>query len=140
MGTPAGFWVRVVAAVVDTLILTVAVVALVALIFSENYLASSDMSWGDLLAFLLDSAYFTVAVAAWRTTIAKRLLGLYVVRADGSRVGVGRALARSLATYLSAILLGFGFLMVAFRRDKRGLHDLICDTRVVRMRRDEATR
>jgi uncharacterized RDD family membrane protein YckC len=140
VGAPAGFWVRVVASVVDSLILTVAVVALFALIFSENYFASSDLSWGDLLGILLDGVYFTVAVAAWRTTIAKRLLGLYVVRPDGARVGVGRALARNLATYLSAVLLGFGFLMVAFRRDKRALHDLICDTRVVRARRGEGPR
>ena len=46
----------------------------------------------------------------------------------------GRALVRALATGLSAIILGLGFLMVAFRKDKRGLHDLICDTKVIRRR------
>ena len=139
MGTPAGFWVRVLASAVDTVILTAVVGALVALIWSESYFGGDEVSWGDLLAALQDVAYFTVAVAVWRTTIAKRLLGLYVVRSDGTRVGVGRAFERNLATYLSAALLGIGFLMVAFRRDKRGLHDLICDTRVVRSRPGEAT-
>jgi uncharacterized RDD family membrane protein YckC len=57
---------------------------------------------------------------------------LYVVRTDGSRVGIGRALARYLAYVPSAIILGGGFLMIAWRQDKRGLHDLICDTVVIR--------
>lgn len=137
MGAPAGFWVRVVASVVDAIIVTAVIAALVALIWSENYFANADLSWGDLLGILLEGLYSTVAVAAWRTTVGKRLLGMYVVRSDGARVGVGRALGRYLAFYLSAALLGFGFLMVAFRRDKRALHDLICDTRVVRVLRTD---
>ena len=63
--------------------------------------------------------------------MGKRLFRLYVVRTDGSRVGPGRALARHLASLLSMLILGIGFLMIAFRQDKRGLHDLICDTVVI---------
>lgn len=86
----------------------------------------------QLVGLLLGGLYFTVGVAVWRTTIGKRALGLYVVRPDGSKVGVGRALARYLSYSLSAAILFVGFLMIAWRRDKRGLHDLICDTYVVR--------
>ena len=38
---------------------------------------------------------------------------------------------RTLCYSISFLILGIGFLMIAFRKDKRGLHDLICDTKVV---------
>ena len=60
--------------------------------------------------------------------------GLKVVRPDGSPVGVGRAFGRYFAKMLSAMVLWIGFIMVAFEPEKRGLHDMICDTRVVRTR------
>ena len=43
------------------------------------------------------------------------------------------ALRRYLACYVSAIPLGFGFLVAALRRDKRALHDLIAGSRVERL-------
>lgn len=85
-----------------------------------------------LVTLILQLVYFTVAISGWSTTIGKYLMGLYVVRPDGSRVGPGRALARYFAYLLSALLLFVGFIMVGLRQDKRGLHDLICDTVVVR--------
>jgi uncharacterized RDD family membrane protein YckC len=32
------------------------------------------------------------------------------------------------------IILCIGYIMIAFDSEKRGLHDMICDTRVVRQR------
>ncbi|WP_418640526.1 RDD family protein [Sulfurimonas sp. ST-27] len=42
-----------------------------------------------------------------------------------------QAITRSLAYIPSLLLFGLGFLMVAFRKDKRGLHDLIAGTIVI---------
>ena len=81
---------------------------------------------------LLGVLYVTVGVAVWSTTGGKRVLGLYVLRPDGSKVGVGRAFARYFAHTLSAMVLFTGHLLIAIRKDKRGLHDLICDTVVVK--------
>ena len=85
-----------------------------------------------LVTLILQLVYFTVAISGWSTTIGKYLMGLYVVRPDGSKIGPGRALARYFAYMLSALLLFIGFIMIGLRQDKRGLHDLICDTVVVR--------
>ena len=74
----------------------------------------------DLVDLLVDPSYFTIGVSVWSTTIGKRVLGLYVMRADGSRVGPVRALARYLAYFLSVLLLCIGFIMVGVRRDKSG--------------------
>ncbi|MCH9650526.1 MAG: FHA domain-containing protein [Deltaproteobacteria bacterium] len=68
----------------------------------------------------------------WGTTPGKRVLGLYVYEA-GSRVpgiGAGRALLRFAGYCASALALGFGFLMAAFNRGHRGLHDVLSGTYV----------
>lgn len=100
--------------------------------FSEYFTADDFGHPVDLLIFILDVLYFTIGVAMWSTTIGKRLLGMYVLRPDGARVGAGRALARYFTGILSFLILFIGYLMVGLRDDKRGLHDLICDTVVVR--------
>lgn len=136
MGRPAGFWIRTAARIIDGITIIAAGVILTALIFQENYFASyltDDSSWTriDTFAVLVEVAYMTVLVGALAGTVGKLLLGMRIVRTDGSRVGYWLAFDRYVAQYLSLLLLGIGYLMVAFRRDKRGLHDLICDTAVV---------
>ncbi len=100
---------------------------------SSTELTESGVSWNalDTVAMIMSVAYYTFSIAIWSTTIGKRIVGIYVFRPDGSKVGVARAFCRYLAGQLSFLLLFIGYLMVAFRRDKRGLHDLICDTVVV---------
>lgn len=121
----ATFWIRVGAYLIDGILL--------ALVVSLPAYLTAGSTAGDWTPSFFEVAYFTIAVAIWGQTIGKRALRLKVVRPDGSRVGFWRALARALAYYLSGIILLIGFLMVAFRKDRRALHDLICDTVVVRV-------
>ena len=85
--------------------------------------------WGSSLTL-----YRAIGWSIWSTTVGKRIFALYVVRTDGSKIGFWLALARSLCYIVSELLLLVGFLLIALREDKRGLHDLICDTMVVRRR------
>jgi uncharacterized RDD family membrane protein YckC len=131
VGHPGGFWLRLFAHAIDgfLIFLITGAVAARQFVFAaptwEEALFTMPFSlWGGL--------YYTVAIGLWRTTIGKRVFGLYVVRTDGSRVGILRALARWLCYFISAFILFIGFLIIAFNRDKRGLHDFICDTQVVR--------
>jgi uncharacterized RDD family membrane protein YckC len=135
VGRPAGFWIRVLAYIIDGILLT-ALFALVWPILSgeaiTDYWQSTDVfAAGDFFSLALNLVYYTGAIAIWSTTLGKRPFRLYVVRTDGSRVSPGRALARYLAYFLSAFTLGIGFIMVGLRQDKRGLHDLVCDTVVI---------
>ena len=135
---PGGFWIRLGASLIDGVVLIAVQVFLVALwpglTLTEYYFGADLVIWRtvDSLGMIVDALYYIVGVSVWSTTIGKKALGLYVLRPDGSRVGPGRALARYLAYFVSAILLFAGYLMIAFRKDKRGLHDLICDTVVVK--------
>ena len=63
-------------------------------------------------------------------TLGKKALGMIVTDLDGGRIGFGRATGRYFAKILSALILGIGFIMVAFTQRKQGLHDLIASTLV----------
>ncbi|MCH8060981.1 MAG: RDD family protein [Chloroflexi bacterium] len=133
-GQPAGFWIRLAAWIIDFIILSIAGGIIVALfVFGLDGDPPEDLlSQLNFPTILLGVLYVTVGVAVWSTTGGKRVLGLYVLRPDGSKVGVGRAFARYFAHTLSAMVLFTGHLLIAIREDKRGLHDLICDTVVVK--------
>lgn len=154
MGSPGSFWLRAVAFIVDTLVIVVPLVILWAMFglplpessgtlseqISEQLTnPSPGMERLQILILVANLIYDTALITIWATTVGKRAFGLYVVRTDGSRVGPGRALARHLLTAVSANLtFGFIFLVVAFRSDRRGVHDLICDTVVIRRYRRQA--
>lgn len=135
----AGFWIRAVAYLVDTLILYVANVLIMLLPFMGAASTANPEAaslWVTLLTMLLSTglgaAYFTGFTGRFGATPGKMALGLRVVRADGGRVSYLRALGRHFGTLLSSLILCVGFIMAAFDDEKRTLHDRICDTRVVR--------
>lgn len=80
----------------------------------------------------LHAAYFIVFVGGCGQTPGKMLLGIAVVRRDGAPVGYGRALLRWIGYWLSALPLGLGFVPAFFAAERRGLHDWMAGTRVVR--------
>ena len=129
--TLAGFWVRLVAYVIDNILALVAASLVVRLFSSPDDIAAS------ITIFLgIWLGYFTVLIATRATTVGKNFLGLYVVRSDGSSVGLARAFYRSLAVFLVLAVafftvLGLLLLIIPYVRN---FHDLICDTKVIRRR------
>jgi uncharacterized RDD family membrane protein YckC len=76
-------------------------------------------------------AYFSTSLAATGRTVGKAILGVMVVRADGTHLSGRRAMLRTAVFPLSFVILGIGLLIGLFRRDRRELHDLIADTAVL---------
>lgn len=81
---------------------------------------------------LIALAYTVYFMARHEATPGKLILGLRVVRADGSRLSVGRIVGRFFAEMLSGVIFFTGYVMAAFDERKRTLHDILCDTRVVK--------
>ena len=133
-GQPAGFWMRFVAWAIDFILLFTVQTGIIAIWpgFREYLDAGGGLHWVYLLTFILTLLYYTIGIAVWATTVGKRCLGLYALRPNGEKAGFGRALGRYLAGILSGLIFGIGYLMIGLRSDKLGLHDLICDTVVVR--------
>nr|WP_137677858.1 RDD family protein [Parerythrobacter lutipelagi] len=134
----AGFWLRVVAYIIDAIIMTVVQFALAA-ILGVN-LMDPEASAGGGSSILLNVVSIVIAVAyfaglessSWQATVGKKALGLVVTDIDGNRIGIGRAIGRYFGKILSALILLIGFIMVAFTERKQGLHDMLAGTLVVK--------
>ena len=159
----AGFWWRVLAWLIDSSILSTATVLVHAAVggspldmirtnpgaghlFNISYTTADSVQvvqawqlhapgWPSLLTLLLPIAYYALLESSrWQATVGKRICRLRVTRQDGRRISLPRALGRYLGKFVSALILGIGFLMIAWTRRKQGLHDLMADTLVVRLR------
>lgn len=137
----AGFWIRFGAAIIDSAILMVLFFilekitgqAFLQVLIAPHSEASANADSGVvLLTYLLWFLYFVVfAASKWQGTPGKFMLMLKITTKEGQRISFARSFARELCTYLSALLLLIGYIMIGFTKEKIGLHDLIAGTRVV---------
>ena len=85
--------------------------------------------WG----IVLHAVYFVVFVGGCGQTPGKMLCGIVVVsRQRAAAVGYGRAFLRWIGYGLALLPFGLGFLGVLLTAERRGLHDWLAGTRVVR--------
>lgn len=87
--------------------------------------------WAVFLVILV-FLYCFIFIAARGQTPGKRLVGVRVVTWYGEPPTLVRSLVRTLGYLPSAALLWLGFIWIGFDREKRGLHDWIAGTYVVR--------
>ncbi len=85
------------------------------------------------LSFLVYILYCAVLEgSALQGTIGKRLLGLRVTDSQGRHLTVGKAFARNSAKIISYLPCALGFLWALWSKQKRGWHDMIARTLVVK--------
>ncbi len=75
--------------------------------------------------------YFGYSWAVSGRTFGMAVLGITVVRADGTTLNPRRGIIRALAFPLSFLFFGLGFLGILVQREHRALHDLIAGTAVI---------
>lgn len=96
---------------------------------AERLLVASN----TVIGLLISAVYY---VTFWTTadgqTPGKMLMDIKVIGTDGSPVGLTRAMLRFFGYILSSAVLSLGFALIAFDRRRRGWHDRIADTIVVR--------
>lgn len=130
---PAGFSERLIAYLIDTLPFVVgAAAAMWAWRAVLDRAASLAVMAADMAIWLLLSAAWQFLGTIGGATPGKALMGLRVVRADGSAPGVWRAFVRAAAwLVLSTPLANFGYWMALFNPRTRTLHDYLAETYVV---------
>ncbi len=145
----AGFWWRVLASILDTIVSSIFVFVLAAGLFF--FLVAGDLinqrqvdSVADALGFpigiLVTALYYVIfECSRLRATPGKMICGLKVVDENGNQLNFGRALGRYLGKIVSGLILGIGFMMAGWTRRKQALHDMMSGCLVVR-RRVEAVR
>lgn len=146
-----GFWLRFVAKFIDGLILGIVGFILAGVLMKDLIPLMEQMDPNNpdpeqvmqIIAIYLKVwfynqiillAYNWFFLAKFEATPGKLALGLRIVRADGSKLSHGRILGRFFAEKLSALVLYIGYIIAGFDDEKRAMHDMICDTRVVRRR------
>ena len=133
-----GFWPRVGASLVDTILLGIIVYPLLTAFYGESYWTSEEFVKGPL-DFLLSWVFPAIAVimfwVAKQATPGKMAVASKIVDAKtGNAASTGQLIGRYLAYYLSMIPLFLGFIWVAFDERKQGWHDKLAGTVVVRQK------
>ncbi len=135
----AGFWVRVGATVIDTLLLMVISYPILISIYGWEYLGFEKIVAGP--ADLLITWIFPVVAAIWfwsqkQATPGKSALSLRILDADsGKSLSIAQSLGRYLAYFISIIPMGLGLIWVGLDGKKQGWHDKLARTVVVRAKK-----
>ncbi|MGM1021583.1 MAG: RDD family protein [Bacillota bacterium] len=148
----AGFWKRVLASIIDNLLLWFVFMILGLIwfviqaigdrgsslvetslltdgsspIFTMKMVGQTLLNWGAMWLY-----HAIMESSKCRASVGKLALGIVVVDEFNQRLSFGRASARHWSKFISAIILCIGFIMTAFTARKQALHDLIARTYVV---------
>ena len=132
----ASIWMRLLAHVIDNLLLTFGMCAVaIAVGFAVGF--AHLPAWPfTILVYLLSIIatwvyYTTMESSASQATVGKIAMGLKVIDEDGQKISFARANGRFFGKILSALPLNIGFLMIGFTQKKQGLHDVLAGTYVV---------
>lgn len=133
----AGFWARVGASIVDSLLLLLIIVPLLVAVYGWAYFDPSQAAAFRPAELLITWLLPAVAVIAFwvkkQATPGKMVVSAKIVDAEsGEPAGTAQLIGRYLAYIPATLALGLGILWVAFDRRKQGWHDKLAGTVVVR--------
>jgi uncharacterized RDD family membrane protein YckC len=147
----AGFWLRVVAYFVDTLVLAplglIGFAILGGTVLANLAKLTSGGEPDPELIMSLVGAYALVIVVSicgnwlyhalmessrYEATLGKKAMGLRVTDMNGNRLSFGRASARFFGKIITGMTMGIGFAMAGFTERRQCLHDMIAGTLVVK--------
>lgn len=139
----AGFWVRVVAAIVDGVVVRIVVTPIGLMFGGMSWLAGMGggvphlgmmfLGTGITLVLLVAGAWLYEAFlesSSYQATLGKMIFGLKVTDLQGNRISFARATGRHFGKIVSGLILGIGFIMAGLTERKQALHDMLAGTLV----------
>jgi len=151
--TYAGFWLRLVAAIIDSTIvgavsgaLFFPLMAMTGLGTVLNGIKEHGQPDPAAIIAMLSSMPLLIGIAIagkwlyfaycesseWQATPGKKVLNLTVTDMDGNRISFARASGRFFAKYISGFMLLIGYIMAGFTEKRQALHDMIAGCLVLR--------
>jgi uncharacterized RDD family membrane protein YckC len=139
-----GFWIRLVAFILDMIILSIAVILIfLVLVSTASNLFGEDAAIGTVLilfvVFILAMLLYKPLMEAseYQGTFGKYLLGMKIVNQKGERITMTASFIRSIVYLLQTsiplvqMVSWLALLMIGFTEYKQGLHDIASGTFVV---------
>ena len=150
----AGFWLRLVAAIIDGVIISIPTVPVFFALFLSSFrnlqsLQDPTMVWtilGPKILFALVISLFVSWLywglfesSTWRATLGKKALGLVVTDLEGRQITFTRASGRFFAgrgvsciPYLGSLYFLIDCICVGFTARKQAVHDMLASCLVLR--------
>lgn len=134
----AGFWVRVAATIIDSVLIMIVVTPLVLLLGEQSYGAKGSIiptGWNLALNYLLPALAIILFWMYKSSTPGKMVFKLKIVDArTGGKPTSGQLVGRYFAYYISILPFMLGLIWVAIDNRKQGWHDKLAGTLVVKDR------
>ena len=133
-----GFWLRVVAAVVDSLLLLAVLMPLIGVVYGWDAVLGGTSPSGVLAVILNWILPAVIVIVFWKyksATPGKMVIGAKIVDATtGDEPSSGELIGRYLGYYVSMLPLLLGLFWVGWDSRKQGFHDKLAGTVVVKGR------
>ena len=139
-----GFWIRLVAFILDSIIIFISVVlTFLVLVSTASNLFGDDAAVGTLILLFILSFFGgllykpLMEASEYQGTFGKYFLGMKIVNQQGERITMSASFIRTLvylaqtAIPLLNLITSFLLLMIGFTEYKQGLHDIAAKTYVV---------
>ena len=133
----AGFWLRVAASLIDTVLVLLITVPLLLAVYGVSPEGMTSSGFAAIPNILISYVAPAIAVIAFwvarQATPGKMVFGARIVDAKtGNSLTVAQSIGRYLGYFVSTIPFGLGLIWVAFDPRKQGWHDKLAGTVVVR--------
>lgn len=126
-----GFWVRLLAAIIDWIILGI----IGRILFGSEATQINNMGadvnfsgWRTIVPFL----YIIIFWVWFSATPGKLILGMKIIKTSGEKIDLKVSLIRFFSYIPSAFILFIGFIWIGIDKKKQGWHDKIAKTYVIK--------
>jgi len=137
----AGFWIRVGATLIDSILILIIILPILSTIYGDSYwLGDSYMQgfWDLALSYILPAIAVITFWVYKSATPGKMATKLTIVDANtGEKPSTGQFIIRYIGYYLAMLPLFLGIIWVGIDKRKQGLHDKLAGTVVLRNAQSE---
>jgi len=138
-GSPAGFFSRLEAFIIDLILITITSLGaigggeLIIRFFMRPFFELNFhlVRYSPMIVSAVIVIYYLFFWALFGFTPGKFLLGLKIVRQDGRKMGLGRAIVRFVGYWISIIPLGLGYIWIILDPKREAWHDKLAGTHVI---------
>lgn len=132
----AGFWIRAIAAVIDSVFLLMIILPLLTILYGEEYWLDRSTVHGVgqfVISYILPAAAVIVFWIYRSATPGKMFTGISIVDAKtGARPSTRQCIVRYLGYYVSLIPFLLGMVWIGIDKRKQGWHDKLAGTVVIK--------